>query len=295
MKFLMSIVVSFGILMGIFGQDKTLPIPNPPIKIKAMDEIKQTLLGLEKEVKPGNLVRIKVSPLTVPAGGNTVTAIYKFALLEDGKISNNGEVLTFSERNGDPERKGSDFIFTVQNNLIKYQVIFAVTYIETKAGTTEIVSVANVPMSVYDVKVSGYVPPPPTPDVIPDGAFGLIKSVYLATKTINVEGEKRAKLFTNLANAFSSLSTKIAAGVYKDDSNEDKQIANIEGFLKDTKEAVNQAIKDADVDPKVFDGTVDVVVKAALTKAHDAGKMRKFADYQSAWAEVSEGFRFALK
>lgn len=296
MRKLLAIIASLGLLFGSFGYaEEPHKAPSPPISIKQMTDIKQTLIGLEKEISPGNLVRVKISPLTVQAGGNTITAIYKFALLEDGKISPNGETLTPTERSGDPVRTGPDFILSIPpNSTIKYQVIFAVTYIETKAGTTEVVGVSNIPIAVYDVKVAGYVPPP-TPNNVPEGAFGFIRAVYQESIKLNVDKDKKIKLFTNLANTFSGLSSKIAAGIYKDDSDETKQINNVETFLKDTKVAVNDAIKDSGIEPKVLDGNIDVLIKGILEKLYNEGKMRKFADYQASWAEIAEGYRFALK
>lgn len=301
MKAFLAIILSFGLLLGTCGgepprpQDKPQIQPQPSLVIK-MSEIKQTLSGLDKEVIPGTLVKVKVSPL--PSTTNVITAVYKFGLLENGKLSNNYEVLTSSERNTDAPKLTSDLIFTTQPiNTIRYQVLFSAVYIETKPGTSEIVSVQNGPINVYEVKVAGYTPPPPTPnpDVIPDGNFGLIRSVYLESVKLSLEKDKKTKLFTNLANAFSGMSSKIAAGVYKDDTNEDTQIKRIEDFLKETKSLVNKATEDAGVEPKVLDGNVDVVVKNALEKAYNEGKMRKFADYQAAWAEIAEGYRLALK
>ena len=279
----------------------------PPTKVKAdtaqvgakMSEIKQTLLGLEKEVAPGQLIKIKVSPMQVTSE-NTVTAIYKFALLENGKLSNNCETLTTSEKNTDPPKTGSDFIMTTLcDNTIKYQVIFSVTYIETKTGTKEVISVTNSPVAIYDVKVSGYKPPTPNPtpnpDNIPDSNFGLIRIVYLECIKMELDKDKKAILFDALANTFSAMQSKIAAGVYKDSTNEDEQIDRVETFLKETKTSVNDAIKKTGIDPKIFDGKVDVAIQGVLSKAYDAGKMKKFADYQSAWAEIAEGFRLSLK
>lgn len=301
MKTIISIIVTFGLFLGICGgelpkvEGKPQAKSNEPTMVIKMSEIKQTLSGLDKEVTPGTLVKVKVSPL--PTSTNTITAVYKFGLLENGKLSNNYEVLTSSERNTDPAKTTSDLIFTTQPmNTIRYQVLFSAVYIETKPGTTEIISVQNGPINVYEVKVAGYVPPDVPPDVvIPDGNFGLIRSVYLESIKLGITKELKVKLFTNLSNVFSGMSSKIAAGVYKDDANEDTQIKRIEDFLKETKTLVNNATKDSGVDPKVLDGNIDVVVKSALEKAYADGKMRKFADYQAAWAEIAEGYRLALK
>lgn len=295
MKILLAILLSLGLFVGGIAEE-TVPVVNKVQNVAGvkMAEIKQTLSGLDKEVPIGTLIKVKVSPLSAPAN-SVITAIYNYALLENGKLSNNIEILTGSERTGDPARTGSDMIFAVKDNTTKYQVIFSVNYIETKVGTSEIISVQKAPIQIYDIKVSGYVPPVPGPDVIPDGNFGLIRSVYLESIKLTLDKDKKIKLFTNLSNAFSGMSSKIAAGVYKDDNDDANQVKRVEDFLKETKALVNQAITDSGVELKVLDGNVDVVVKSALEKAYETGKMRKFADYQAAWAEIAEGYRLALK
>ena len=255
-------------------------------------EAKQTLLGLDKEYMPGELIQIKVSPL--PGSANTITAVYNFTLLENGKPSQSCEVLTKKEKNTDPKKSGSDFIFTMKcGGLAKYQVVFGVTYIETKSGTSEIISVESPELVIYDVKVSG-VQPEPEPNV-PDGNYGMIRAVYMEALKLKLDKPVKIALFGAMRNAFSGMSSKIAAGIYKDSTNEEEQADKINKFLMDSKEATTKAFDDAKVDNTTFDGNMDVVIKDKLKELFDKGQLRKFSEYQNLYAEISQGFDLALK
>jgi len=292
MKLLSKILSGFlilGLLSPVYCDDKKSPdVP----KVVKMEEIKQELTGLEKEYAPGKVIKVKISPL--PKSTNKVTAIYKLTLLENGKRSANCEVLTKVERSTDEKRDGSDFIFAAEcTKNIRYQVLFAVTYIEQN-DAKEVVQVYNPDISIYDVKIQN-IGPDVIPDNIPDGANGFIKLVYLQCEKVNLDPEKRQKLFINLSNSFSGMSTKIAAGVFKDSDNQDEQINRIQDFLKKSKEENNKAKEDAGVDKLVFEGNMDVAVKTKLSELLDSGKLRKFSEFQAIWAEMSEGYRLAAK
>lgn len=289
LKYFACLLLSISLLIPTYADGK--PLDAKAEKVIKMEDVKQKLLGLDKEYNPGDFVKVKISPL--PASSNPFTAVYKIALLENGKISDNCEIVTKTQKSGDPVNPGSDFAFSARNSGLKYQVLFAATYVEYKPGTAEVVSIYNPDVVIYDVKIAGYVPPAPID--IPEGTFGLIRSVYMEAAKISVDADKKLKLFTNLSNTFSGMSSKIAAGVYKDSDVEADQTKKLEDFLKETKTSVNSAIAEAGVDPKVLDGNVDVVVKSVLEKLYDAGKMRKFVDYQGAWAEIAEAFRLAIK
>ncbi len=289
-----AIILTFSLLNPSFSEDVKKPQDS---KVVRMEDIKQEILGLDKEYTRGRLIKIKVSPL--PASENTITAMYKFTLLKNGKKSEDFEILSNSAKNTDPQKSTSDLIFTIPCDFTgKYQVIFAATYIETKTGTNEVIRVYNPEVLVYDVKMSGAAPD--VPDIDPDvpaGKFGIIKPVYQAALKLDVPKEKKTALFEGLANSFSSMSSTIAAGVYKDSADEATQAENINKFLKAAIEQNNKAIENVlgKEGRSKFDGTIDVVVKKKLDELFDSGKMRKFSDYQDFWAEVSEGFRQAMK
>lgn len=285
----MLLMVVLGLVTGNYAQDTKKPETKQVIK---MNDIKQTVLGLEKEHSTGDLIRLKISPL--PTSPNVITAIYKLILLENGKISPNAEVLTKVERSTEPRKSEADFIFTVKAvEGIKYQVIFAVTYIETKPGTAEILDTYSPQISVYDVKLSG-VMPEPNPD-IPPGNYGMIKAIYQECQKLPFNKATKAVLFTNLANSFSGMQSKIAAGIFKDSDVEAEQAENINKFLTDSKLSNNAAIEEAKVDRTKFDGTIDVIVKAKMAEMFANDKLRKFAEYQGLWAEIAEGFKLAAK
>lgn len=289
-KYLVSIFLSLCIVGATISEEK----PVQTQQIIKMDNIKQTLIGLEKEYNAGELIKIKTSPL--PLSTNLITAIYKFSLLENGKVSQNCEVLTKSESNSAPKKSGSDFIFTAKcGGGIKYQVLFSVIYIETKAGTPEIVDTYSPEIQVYDVKISGVQPPSPDNPDVPPGNYGMIRVVYLECQKLSLDKATKAKLYINMRNAFSGMSTKIAAGVYKDSDNEAEQADNINRFLKDSKEATSSAFEQSGVDKSKFDGNIDIAVKSKMEELFSSGKLRRFSEYQSLWAEISQGFDLATK
>ncbi len=274
---------------GYSYDDKKAPEP----KVVKMEEIKQELVGLDKEYTPGKMIKVKISNL--PKTANQITAVYKLTLLENGKKSTNCEVLTRVERNTEDKKDSTDFVFAAEcSKSVKYQVLFAVTYIEQKPDTKEIVNVYNPDISVYDVKIAG-IPDVPDVDIVPDGPNGFIKLVYTKCMEVNVDAAKRKTLFTNLANSFSGMSSKIAAGVFKDSANEDEQIAKITEFLKQTKEENNKAMEQSGVDKLLFEGTLDVAIQTKLSALLDSGKMKRFSEYQAVWGEISEGYRLAAK
>jgi|JI10StandDraft_1071094.scaffolds.fasta_scaffold91589_3 hypothetical protein len=290
-------VLSLSLLFSpIYGQDKE-PKTDKIEKIIKMEDIKQEILGVNKEFPRGRMIKLNVSPL--PASANPITAMYKFTLLENGKRTDDLEILTKSAKSTDPVKEGSDVIFTAAcDSKGKYQLIFAATYIETKPGTVEIVRVYNPEVKVYDIKIAGApdIDPNIDPD-IPSGTFGMIKIVYDESKKIDVPKEKKKALFEALTNSFSGMSAKIAAGIFKDSTDDKEQADRVNDFLMQSKKINNDAIeavlgKDG---KSKFDGTVDVAVAKKMNELFEAGKMRKFPEYQAFWAEISEGFRLAAK
>ncbi len=255
---------------------------------------KQTLVGLDKEYSRGELIKIKVSPL--PGSANTITAIYKFSLLENGKVSQNCEQLTKSEKNTDTKKATSDFIFTARcDPNTRYQVLFMVTYIETKTGTSEIVEVVSPDPVIHDVKISGTVPEPLPDPTVPDGKFGMIRVIYLESQKLTLSPSVKKALFEEMRNTFSGLSSKIAAGVYKDSSIEQEQVDRINGFLTDSGNATTEAFKKVNLPKETFDGNIDVAIKGKLQELFDKGFLRKFNDYQVVYAEIAEGFDLAAR
>ena len=83
---ILKLVVSLCLLLFAFnpliGDDK-LAKQDKVEKIAKMEDIKQEILGVNKEFKRGQLIKLKVSPL--PVSDNPITAAYKFTLLENGK------------------------------------------------------------------------------------------------------------------------------------------------------------------------------------------------------------------
>lgn len=294
---ILKLVVSLCLLLFAFnpliGDDK-LAKQDKVEKIAKMEDIKQEILGVNKEFKRGQLIKLKVSPL--PVSDNPITAAYKFTLLENGKKSEDLEILTKSQKNSDPVKDGSDIIFTARCDFNgKYQLIFAATYIETKSGTAEIVRVYNPDVLVYDIKISGQVPDNPVNPDIPSGTFGMIKAIYDESRRMDIPKEFKVILFDKLANVFSGMSSKIAAGIFKNSDDEKEQADRINTFLKQAKEENNKAIEESKVDKSKFDGHIDIIVQKKLNELFDAGKMRKFEEYQAFWAEIAEGFRLAKK
>ena len=295
LSIVLSLILVFPSYHAAFGLEDNKPkvVSQGVIKIT---EIKQVLAGLDKEYAPGKLIKIKISPL--PTSSNVITAIYRITLLENGKVSQDCEVLTKSARSNDPPKTASDFIFTAQCGAkIKYQVLFAVTYIETKPGTAEIIDTFSPDIALYDVKISGQpdiVPDPDNPD-IPPGNYGMIRLTYLECQKLTLDKATKIKLFTNMRNTFSGMSSKIAAGIYKDSNNDEDQAANVNKFLNDAKEANNKAFEDSGVPKTTFDGNIDIAVKTKMEELFNSGKLRKFSEYQALWAEISQGFDLAVK
>lgn len=294
MRKLLGLFLCFSLLFcgQTYGEDR-----KSDVKVVKMEDIKQELTGLNKEYNQGDLVKVKISPL--PKTANTITAVYKLSLLENSKKSDNCEALTKVEKSTDEKRDGSDFVFAARgspNN--RYQILFAATYIEHKPGTNEIVNVYNPDIAVYDVKINGNNPGPQPdvdPNIIPDGPNGFIKLVYNESMKLKTDKIKSKTLFTNLANSFSGMSSKIAAGIYKDSTDDAEQADRVNRFLTESKELNNKAITDSGVDKILFDGTFDVAIKGKLDELFNAGKLRKFNEYQSIWAEIAEGYRLAAK
>jgi SepF-like predicted cell division protein (DUF552 family) len=260
---------------------------SPPVsKVTNIENIKQGLLGLDKKVKAGRLVKVKVEDLPKDTAG-IVTAIYKWALLENGKgAPNSCEILTKRQKNTDDRVTESDFIFSCQDARIKYQVLFSVVYIETKKDNpNEILSVFNGPMLMYDIQVEGYVPPPdpPSPDVVPDSKFGLIRIAYSAIGKVNLPKDKLGQVAMALSSSHATMASKIAAGV----------ITDIKSFLEDSKVSNNDAVRKIGVDPTTLDGTLDKDVQNAFEKLWTDGKVKTLQDLQIAWSELAEGFRLA--
>lgn len=265
-----------------FGAD---PIPSSkdgkePIQIVKSDWVtpKQTIQGVEKPVAIGDLVKLSLSKLEIQAPLTSIDEVWNVydVVNNDGKLSLvPKQTETFTNSDG-----SKVVIFGSGTNSRTLFVQVSVTYLfvvkegdkVNKIATKTVVLTA--PLEIGD----GTNPNPPTPDVIPDGKFGLTKLIYNSVNS-NV---KQGKVIA---------SKKVAAGW-------DAVVAKIRGkTLTDPEEILTEAslssktaLEGLNYDKDGWKKSSDEVQNRLFSLYSDKS-LKTSSDYGDALSSLADGLR----
>lgn len=126
------------------------------------------------------------------------------------------------------------------------------------------------------------IPPQPTP-VIPDGKYGLSKTVYVtAMKNVSSPARKAAP---GLVSSYTGISAKIAAGGYNSVPNFQKAI------LEETTESNRQALANAKISDKEWE-TFFISLQDTTYQLYQDRKLVNKNDFKTAWDEIALGLEY---
>lgn len=249
----------------------------------------QKIIGADKPIKLGKLVRLKVSPVTTKPD-NYVSSSYKWKVY-DINIDPAGKVPPAIVEIEDVEDLGDHIFFGagIENKLLTAQCIAVHTYaVKDKDG--KIIEVGNQPNIITTTVTIGGTPPvppgpnPPGPNpnpdpapVFPDGKFKLsAKSYDLATK--NVLPANRKKGADAVSSGCKSIAAAIAAGTITDPTS----------ILKELKTKNNSNLQSAGVDVTEWDA-FGLGLQKELVTLYKAKQLTVAGDYAVALLEIAAG------
>lgn len=247
---------------------------------------KQTIVGISETVPLGELVILSPSPL--PEVKNLDKVVYQWLILEDGKEKTR-------------IRKDSDgtvsFGAGVKSKTV--QVILSCSYLfSQKEGDKVLKSDVKAVMLMGSLSIGDKVdpvdpinPPTPTPNPTPnpsptpppvDGSekFGAALDAYnlgikVSDKSMRLNGAKA------LANSYSSIAAKIAAGALKGDKT----------ILTEVTASNKQALTDAKVTTTSWE-EFNTTIQDKIFALYESNKLKDDGDYAQFYRELARGLSY---
>ena len=238
---------------------------------------KQAIVGAENPIALGELVDLSLSPIE-PKPANLVQYTVSWQVFDGGvpkRVRSSGDGIFFGAG--------------VQSK--KLLVIAAVSYLFVVKDGDKITDaqVRNVLLTT-ELQIGQPEPPPgpgprpgpgpspvPTP-TLPEGRFGLAKTMY--DLAVSKGPANKGKAATIMAASFDSMASAVAAGAYK----------TTEAILKATREANNTALAQAGIEIAEWDAFGEEMQKI-LYEMHKNKKLASPEDYSDAWKEIATGLR----
>ena len=264
MRKILSVLFLFLFAFNVFSQDK-FALPN------------QNIVGAEQPIPLGELVDLSISPIK-------------------DKVPNLDKVVvSWKIYDGDSEKKfrssGDGIFFGAGIKSKKLLVLASVSYLYKVKEGDKITDadIKNVLLSATLQIGDQVLPAPPNPvdpkPVVPDdgeklpaGRFNLSKIAYdNVYRYVDVSNRGGAKVY---ANSLEGVASAIAAGAYEE----------VEPILKATKEANDQALKEAKIPTKGWNSYGE----AMQDIVYDLYKNKKLVtvyDFRDAWLEISRGLK----
>lgn len=264
MSNILSVLFLFLFAFNVFSQDK-FALPN------------QNIVGAEQPIPLGELVDLSISPIK-------------------DKVPNLDKVVvSWKIYDGDSEKKfrssGDGIFFGAGIKSKKLLVLASVSYLYKVKEGDKITDadIKNVLLSATLQIGDQVLPAPPNPvdpkPVVPDdgeklpaGRFNLSKIAYdNVYRYVDVSNRGGAKVY---ANSLEGVASAIAAGAYEE----------VEPILKATKEANDQALKEAKIPTKGWNSYGE----AMQDIVYDLYKNKKLVtvyDFRDAWLEISRGLK----
>jgi hypothetical protein len=264
MRNILSVLFLFLFAFNVFSQDK-FALPN------------QNIVGAEQPIPLGELVDLSISPIK-------------------DKVPNLDKVVvSWKIYDGDNEKKfrasGDGIFFGAGIKSKKLLVLASVSYLYKVKEGDKITDadIKNVLLSATLQIGDQVLPAPPNPvdpkPVVPDdgeklpaGRFNLSKIAYdNVYRYVDASNRSGAKVY---ANSLEGVASSIAAGVYDE----------VEPILKATKEANDQAFKQANIPTKGW----NAYGEAMQDIVYDLYKNKKLItvyDFRDAWLEISRGLK----
>lgn len=240
----------------------------------------QEILGDEDPVALGDLVSLSVSRIEKHPNYH-VSCSYTWTLIDLSNGDNKSHISTDD---------GVFFGAGISEKTIR--AICAVTHVyivpgETKGTCKEIVT--KTVMLEGNVRIGGSNPTPPTPTPpgpgpaptpapdLPDGKFGLAKTVYSLVNEA-APADTRVAGAHAMATAMRGIASSIAAGVLK----------KPEDVLKTTTNSNRLAMTNVGVDYNTWNA-YSSKLETVLFDLYETEKLNTLEDYQTAWNEIATG------
>lgn len=247
----------------------------------------QTILGAEKPVKPGKLVRLRVSPVGEKPQHLASTS-YTWKVYEQTPDSDPKE-LDLSEIDDLMDREDGSVFFGSGTDSKKLMAQCVVTHLYLVKGGDGKVTEAATRTVLLTTKVTiGEKPKPPTPPVppptptptptFPDGQYKLSANAWKwATDKVS-DAKARTDGSRALAKSYRDLAASIAAGADKD----------LLAALKKSKPTNNAALTEAGVEIDAWDAFGEEL-QDYVYNLYTSKKLNTAADLGLAWLEVAAG------
>lgn len=241
----------------------------------------QVIIGAEKNIPLGKLVRLRVSPL-VKSPEYLSSSAYQWKVFEyDDKTGDLMELDDVVEMNG-------CVVFGAGIVAKKLKAMCICTYLfMVKDDKQQVREVATrTVVLTATITIGNPIPPPgpgpgptpvPPPD-LPDGQFKLARAAYQSATKAVVNPASRTKGAVALAKSYRGIASAISAGT----------IMDIKTALTKTKSANNQALSDAGI-PLSEWNDFGTAMQDAVYLLYDANQIRNAADLAVAWLEVANG------
>lgn len=264
MRNILSVLFLFLFAFNVFSQDK-FALPN------------QNIVGAEQPIPLGELVDLSISPIK-------------------DKVPNLDKVVvSWKIYDGDSEKKfrssGDGIFFGAGIKSKKLLVLASVSYLYKVKEGDKITDadIKNVLLSATLQIGDQVLPAPPNPvdpkPVVPDdgeklpaGRFNLSKIAYdNVYRYVDVSNRGGAKVY---ANSLEGVASAIAAGAYEE----------VEPILKATKEANDQALKEAKIPTKGWNSYGEAM-QDIIYDLYKNKKLVTVYDFRDAWLEISRGLK----
>lgn len=252
---------------------------------------KQTILGAEEAVPPGDIVILKISPIALKDKPQFLKETqYHWTVFKNGKKFDrfipwpDNSTLVFGA--GMDTKADIKVLLTIG---YRFEVTEDVKDKDGKViGKTIKESAMRIPQPVVAQVRVGNGPPDPGPDpvnpdvpdpVFPVGKYGLSKVVYDASKLVTLDSASKVRSATALANNYKGIASSIRAGAIK----------TPQDALIKTKEGNASALSSAAVVNSSWEPW-DLVVQKVLTNLNKVDKtLMTASDIAIAWDEIAAG------
>jgi hypothetical protein len=236
----------------------------------------QKIVGADKPISLGKLVRLRVSPLTTPPA-NLASSAYQW------------KVYDYDPSTGDPVElddlvdlgNGSVFFGAgIQPKKLRVMCVATYLFLVKDKDVVQEVATRTVVLTAVVTIGDGTPTPPPTPvePTFPDGTYKLSKTAYEAAVGKVKDPTARARGAAALAKSYKAQATALAAGT----------VADLKTALTKSKDANNQALKDAGIDLSAWDD-FGTAMQGIVYDLYSSGSLKTPSDLGTAWFEVSAG------
>lgn len=253
----------------------------------------QTILGADEPVPPGDIVILKISQISLKDKPQYLKEVqYHWTVLRNGKKID--RFIAWPDNSSLVFGAGNDTkadIKVLLSIAYRYEVVEEIKDKDGKV-TGKVIKESAMRLAepvLAQIRVGdgpnppnppGPGPDPVNPDpVFPNGKYGLSKTTYDATKTVNLDSASKQRSATALSNNYKGLASAVRAGTIKTPTD----------LLQKTAKGNTDALKSVNVLNNEWQAWDDAVQRVLIRLNKVDKTMVAISDFADAWDEIAAG------